>query len=159
MNLKIRQHTAQPANGGAQNGSSVGIRMYIAYKSLHVLRRFACSVGDYYQKILHRSSVRSLLRVRCWLGNCTNVCFNHHFLLSPDQHHLWGPYCTAPQCMPCQRAFLCLPCSRIRVARPERTLKIAFFGYKYEARANFAHLMTHFVYNFFFVWLQILFVS
>ena len=35
---------------------------------LHVWRRFACSVGAYQQKFLHRSSGKSLLRVRCWLG-------------------------------------------------------------------------------------------
>ena len=42
--------------------------VHIAYTFLNVWRRFACSVGDYEQIFLHRSSVGSLLRVRCWLG-------------------------------------------------------------------------------------------
>ena len=42
--------------------------MQVAYTFLHVWRQFACSVGDYQQKFLHRSSGGSLLRVRCWLG-------------------------------------------------------------------------------------------
>ncbi len=39
-----------------------------AYTLLHVWHRFVCSVGAYWQKFLRRSSLGSLLRVRCWLG-------------------------------------------------------------------------------------------
>ena len=35
---------------------------------LRVSRRLVCSVGDYWQKSLRRSSGGSLSRVRCWLG-------------------------------------------------------------------------------------------
>ncbi len=35
---------------------------------LNVWHRFACSVGGLLTKFLHRSSVGSALRVRCWLG-------------------------------------------------------------------------------------------
>ncbi len=38
------------------------------HTSLHVWHRFVCSVGAS-TKFLHRSSVGSLLRVRCWLGS------------------------------------------------------------------------------------------
>ena len=57
------------SSNGMQDGSSVGIRTRCMHRFfLHVWRPFACSVGAYRQKFSHRSSVGSLLSVRCWLG-------------------------------------------------------------------------------------------
>ena len=56
-------------NSGMQNGSSVEIHARCIHVFLHFWHQFECSVGDYRQKFLHRSSRGSLLRVRCWLGN------------------------------------------------------------------------------------------
>ncbi len=47
----IVMHTCPTTNGGMQNGSSVGMRARVAYTSLHVWRRFACSVGLLIDKI------------------------------------------------------------------------------------------------------------
>ena len=53
-------------NGGMQNGSSVGIH----YTLLACFCTFFCMLTRLLlKKLLHRSSVGSLLRVRCWLGS------------------------------------------------------------------------------------------
>ncbi len=55
-------------NGGTQNGSSVGISTHCT----HILACLApiCVLSRcLVTKFLRRSSVRSLFRVRCWLGN------------------------------------------------------------------------------------------
>ena len=47
--------------------------------------RFACADGAYQQKFLHRSSVGSLLRVRCWLGRGTKIsCVQRSFASLPQ---------------------------------------------------------------------------
>ncbi len=66
-------------NGGMQNGSSVGKFTHC----MHVFARFApiCMLSlCLLTKFLHRSSVGSLLRVRCWLGCDVSVdAFFHLF--------------------------------------------------------------------------------
>ena len=42
--------------------------MHNAYTFLHVEHQFVRLASAYQQKFPHRSSVESLLRVRCWLG-------------------------------------------------------------------------------------------
>ncbi len=68
--------------------------VHVAYTFLHRWHRFACSVAAQQQKFLHRSSVGSLLRVRCWLGRITwrsgpvlplHLCCLHH--ASPCAFH------------------------------------------------------------------------
>ena len=56
------------SKGGMQNGSSVGIPTRCARVFARLGARFACSVDDYQQKFLRRSSEGSLLRLHCWLG-------------------------------------------------------------------------------------------
>ena len=70
------------SNGGMQNGSSVGI--YIFTLHVHIFAHLApifmpsrCSQT----KFLMRSSVGSLLRVRCWLGSRSFVSFISWLLL------------------------------------------------------------------------------
>ncbi len=65
-----RDGCTQPTKGGTQNGSSVGIctRCIHVFASLVLICKLSrCLVT----KFLHRSSVGSLLRVRCWLGSST----------------------------------------------------------------------------------------
>ncbi len=65
-------------NGGMQNGRSWN-NVYthcIRTMFVHVWCRFVCSLGAYYAKFLHRTSVGSLLRVRCWLGGGTVASLN-----------------------------------------------------------------------------------
>ncbi len=70
--LYLPVHT-QPPTVVRKIGSSVGI----CTRCVHVFfarfaGRFVCSVCACQQKLLHRSSGGSLLRVRCWLG-CSTV--------------------------------------------------------------------------------------
>ena len=52
--------------------------MYALHTRLsHVWRRLVCSVGALLTKFLHRSSVRSLLRVCCWLGSSSSSCCDY----------------------------------------------------------------------------------
>ncbi len=65
------RYNSPTTNGGIQNGSSAKI-------CTHCIHIFACLVSicvlswRLLTKFLHRSSVGSLLRVRCWLG--VRVC-------------------------------------------------------------------------------------
>ncbi len=63
-------------NGGMPNGSSVEIRMYvhIAYTFLAHSAPICMHSRCLLTKFLHRSSVRSLLKVRCWLGKQHQTC-------------------------------------------------------------------------------------
>ena len=55
-------------NSGMQNGSSVRTRRRCAHVFARLGADSLCSVGDHRQEFLHRSSVRSLLRVSCLVG-------------------------------------------------------------------------------------------
>ncbi len=61
-------------------------QIHIACTFLNVFwRRFACSVGALATKFLHRSSVRTLLRVRCRLGShkLTTYTYTSNMFLPP----------------------------------------------------------------------------
>ena len=74
------------------NGSSVRICTHIAYTFLHAWHRFACSAGDYQQNFLQWSSVASLLRVRCWLGQQIWIRMTHTSVGSPKlAPETWSP--------------------------------------------------------------------
>ncbi len=60
-------------NGGMQNGSSVGIHVQITCTIFARFVQSTCMLSRcLLTKFLHRSSVGSVLRVRCWLGT-------HHY--------------------------------------------------------------------------------
>ena len=63
-----RRRRAQPATVACKTEAQSEY-VHVAYTIFCVFDAdFACSVGAYQQKFLHRSSAGSLLRVRCWLG-------------------------------------------------------------------------------------------
>ncbi len=78
--------THPTTNNSVQNGSSVGR----CAQCTHVFARFApiCTLSPCLStKFLHRRSVGSLLRVRCWLGTCSSCefinCSGKHLFFCP----------------------------------------------------------------------------
>ncbi len=76
--MPLYSHYPTTKGGGVKNGSSVGIHDTLHTCSLHVLARTCRLSRCLATESLHRSSARSLLRVRCWLGRNVWTSFTPH---------------------------------------------------------------------------------